>query len=153
MRVARRESNSFVALTLLVCYSVFVFVAIAFLSAGHIANVDVKKALGLCLYLFALQFYWWFQTMQQAAHITSAFKQVLLALKRTRADSSSGTMWGSSDDYNDFMSLAQERSLTHAPGFAIFGRTIDTELVIIGSKGFGYILVVMVGRVVWSSTN
>ncbi len=153
MLVARRESNCFVALTLLVGYSVFVFVASVFLSGGHIANVDIKKALGLCFYLFALLFSLWFQTMQQVAHLTSAFKQILLALKRTRAHSSSVTMWGSSDEYNDFMSLAQERSLTHAPGFAIFGRTIDTELVIRGSQGFGYILVVMVGRVVWSSAN
>ena len=72
-------------------------------------------------------------------------------MKSNRIVSPGGADWCPADAFSEFMSFVQERHLTHPPGFALFGKTIDPETVLKGLAYMLYVSAILVGRTLLAS--
>jgi hypothetical protein len=91
--------------------------------------------------------------MQRTVDVTKAFQQVLLAMKKKRAIMPKGYNWCPADEFDEFMHLAQERYLTHPPGASLFGKTVDSDVILKGSFYMFYLLALVVLRVGLASVD
>jgi hypothetical protein len=124
---------------------------VMFLAADKLSDVDIVVSICLTFYLFVAGFAWWYQTMKQCVWITKGIGQVLLAMKTNRIVAPDGPDWCPADEFSEFMSFAQERYLTHPPGLALFGKTIDSETVLKGLVHMTHLTVILVGRTLLAS--
>ena len=122
-----------------------------FIAADKLNDVDIAVSICLTVLLLIAAFAWWYHTMKQCVWITKGIGQVLLTMKRNRIVSPDGADWCPADEFSEFMSFAQERHLTHPPGFALFGKTIDSETVVKGLAYMLYVSAILVGRTLLAS--
>jgi hypothetical protein len=149
--VSRRERHSVAAMTIGVAIFISVGSFEIFLVADKLSEVDVVVSVSLAIYCLLGSFTFWFHTMKQGVWITKGFEQVLLTMKRKRAIVPGGPTWCPAGEFSEFMSFAQERHLTHSPGFALFGNTIDANIVWKGLAYMFYVTVILVGRALSAS--
>jgi hypothetical protein len=72
-------------------------------------------------------------------------------MKTNRIVSPDGPGWSPADEFSKFMSFAQERHLTHPPGLAVFGKTVDSETMPKGLTCMACLAVILVGRALLAS--
>jgi hypothetical protein len=133
-------------MTLVIATTILMAAGVTFLAADKLNDVDIVVSISLTVSLLTSAFAWWHHTMKQCVWITKGIGQVLLAMKRNRVVSPDGADWCPADEFSEFMSFAQERHLTHPPGMALFGKTIDSETVLKGLAHMLYVFAVLVGR-------
>jgi hypothetical protein len=124
---------------------------VTFLTADKLNDVDIVVSICLTVFLLMGAFAWWYHTMKQGVWMTKGIGQVLLAMKRNRIVSPNGADWCPADEFSEFMGFAQERYLTHPPGLALFGKTIDSETVLKGMAYMLYVFAILMGRTLLAS--
>jgi hypothetical protein len=138
-------------MTLAVATAIVLAAGVTFLTADKLNDVDIVKSISLTVFLLIAAFTWWYHTMKQCVWVTKGIGQVLLTMKRDRIVSPDGADWCPADEFSEFMSFAQERYLTHPPGLALFGKTIDSETVLKGLAYMLYVSAILVGRTLLAS--
>ena len=126
---------------------------VMFLASDKLDDANIVMSICLTGVLIVGGFTWWYHTMKQCVWITKGIGQVLLTMKRNRIVSPDGKDWCPAEEFSEFMSFAQERYLTHPPGMALFGKTIDSETVLKGLAYMSYVTVILVGRTLLASID
>jgi hypothetical protein len=138
-------------MTLVVAIAIFMAGGVTFIAADKLNDVDIVVSTCLTVFLLIAIFAWWYHTMKQCVWITKGMGQVLLSMKRNRVISPDGADWCPAHEFSEFMSFTQERYLTHPPGLALFGKTIDSKTVLKGLAYMLYVSAILVGRALLAS--
>jgi hypothetical protein len=134
------------ALSLMIAVSIIMSSFLIFLVADKLSELDVLVTVSMAMWLVLSGFLFWFLTMKQIVWVTKGLGQVLLTMKKKRTIAPGDSTWCPAGEFSEFMSFAQERHLTHAPGLALFGKTVDANIVWKGLAYMFYVTAILVGR-------